>query len=153
MGTAKSMVVDGQGGPPGVVIAGADVPERRLPRATIEAIVVERPEPTSESPRHLCLARAYDSETGERAAVAAKYTPHIRRIGEEEKSCDESKGHQPRRRVAERTFGWPSKCRGIPARYDKRDTNYLGLIRFSRALYRYRRRDRLRRANANQTPT
>ena len=87
MGTKKSLVVDGQGGPLGVVIAGANVLERRLLKATIEAIVVERPEPTAESPQHLCLDKAYDNETGEQAAVAAKYTPHIRRIVSFRQAC------------------------------------------------------------------
>ena len=42
-GTKKSLVTDGDGGPLGVVIAGANVLERRLLAATIESIVVERP--------------------------------------------------------------------------------------------------------------
>jgi putative transposase len=153
MGTKKSMIVEGDGGPLGVVIAGANVLERRLLQGTIEAIVVERPEPTPERPQHLSLDKGYDNETGERAAVEAKYTPHIRRIGEERRSCDESKGHKPRRWVVERTFAWLSKCRGILVRYDKKDTNYLGLIQFACALYWYRRLDRLGRSNANQSPT
>jgi putative transposase len=153
MGTKKSMVVDGDGGPLGVVIAGANVLERRLLKATIEAIVVERPEPTRERPQHLSLDKGYDNETGEQAAVEAKYTPHIRRIGEEKKSCERSKGHKPRRWVVERTFAWLSKCRGILVRYDKKDTNYLGLIQFACALYWYRRLDRLGQSNANQNPT
>ena len=37
-------------GPLGVVIAGANVLERRLLAATIESIVVERPEPTKDEP-------------------------------------------------------------------------------------------------------
>ena len=37
------MVTDGDGGPLGVVIAGANVLERRLLAATIESIMVERP--------------------------------------------------------------------------------------------------------------
>jgi putative transposase len=153
MGTKKSMVVDGQAGPLGVVIAGANVLERRLLKATIEAIVVERPEPTAEAPQHLCLDKGYDNETGEAAAVGAKSTPHIRRIGEEKQSCDRSRGHEPRRWVVERTFAWLSKCRGILVRYDKDDENYLGLIQFACALYWYRRLDRLGRSDANQNPT
>jgi len=50
MGTKKSVLVDGQGGPLGVTLAGADVLERKMLRDTIEAIVVERPEPTAEEP-------------------------------------------------------------------------------------------------------
>jgi putative transposase len=47
MGTKKSVLVDGQGGPLGVTIAGANVLERRMLRGTIEAIVVERLAPTA----------------------------------------------------------------------------------------------------------
>jgi len=38
-----------------VVIAGANVPDFKLLEATLEAIVVARPEPTEEAPQHLCL--------------------------------------------------------------------------------------------------
>ena len=124
-GTKKSMVTDGDGGPLGVVIAGANVLERRLLAATIESIVVERPEPTKDEPQHMPLDKAYDNPTGEGAATAAGYTPHIRRIGEEKKGCDRSQGHKPRRWVVERTFAWLSKCRGILVRYEKKDINYL----------------------------
>ena len=127
-GTKKSLVTDGDGGPLGVVIAGANVLERRLLAATIESIVVERPEPTKDEPQHMPLDKAYDNPTGEGAATAAGYTPHIRRIGEEKKGCDRSQGHKPRRWVVERTFAWLSKCRGILVRYGKKDINYLALI-------------------------
>jgi putative transposase len=48
-------LVDEQGGPLGVVIEGANVPDCKLLETTIEAVVVERPEPTPASPQHLCL--------------------------------------------------------------------------------------------------
>ena len=63
-GTKKSMVTDGDGGPLGVVIAGANVLERRFLAATIESIVVERPEPTKDEPQHMPLDKAYDNPTG-----------------------------------------------------------------------------------------
>ena len=63
-GTKKSLVTDGDGGPLGVVIAGANVLERRLLAATIESIVVERPEPTKDEPQHMPLDKAYDNPTG-----------------------------------------------------------------------------------------
>ncbi len=151
-GTKKSLLTDGEGGPLGVVIAGANVVEQKLLKATIEAIVVERPDPTEEE-QHLSLDKAYDNPNGRKAVTEAGYVAHIRRIGEEKKACDQSKGHKPRRWVVERTFAWLSKCRGILVRYDKKDANYLGLIQFACALYWYRRLDRLRRTNANQNPT
>jgi putative transposase len=134
------------------VLSGANVLERQLLKATIEAIVVERPDPT-EQEQHLSLDKAYDNETGREAASEAGYIAHIPHIGEEAKPCDRSKGHKPRRWVVERTFAWLSKCRGILVRYDKKDENYLGLIQLACALYWYRRLDRLSRCDANQNPT
>ena len=65
-----------------MVIAGANVVEQKLLKATIEAIVVERPDP-AEVEQNLCLDKGYDNPNGREAAAAGGYTPHIRRIGEE----------------------------------------------------------------------
>ena len=137
-GTKKSLVTDGDGGPLGVVIAGANTVEQQLLGATIEAIVVERPDP-AEVEQNLSLDKAYDNPKGREAAAAGGYVPHIRRIGEEAKACDGSRGHKPRRWVVERTFAWLSKCRGILVRYEKKDENYLGLIQLACGLLWYRR--------------
>jgi transposase len=125
-----------------VVIAGANVVEQKLLKETIEAIVVDRPEP-AETPQHLCLDKGYDNPRSREAAASGDYIPHIRRIGEEQKSCDRSKGEKPRRWVAERTFAWLSKCRGILVRYDKKPENYLGLIQLASGLFWYRRLHRM----------
>jgi len=145
-------VTDGDGGPLGVVIAGANVVEQKLLRETIEAIVVERPDP-AEVEQHLCLDKGYDNPNGRAAATDAGYAPHIRRIGEEKKSCDRSKGHKPRRWVVERTFAWLSKCRGILVRYDKRDGNSPGLIQLACGLLWYRRLHRMGRCDATHNTT
>jgi putative transposase len=151
-GTKKSLVVDGDGGPLGVTIAGANVVEQKLLKETIEAIVVERPVPTDEE-QNLCLDKGYDNPNGQTAASDAGYTPHIRRIREEKKSCDREKGHKPRRWVVERAFAWLSKCRGILVRWDKKDENYLGLIQMACGLLWYRRLFRLGRCDATQNTT
>ena len=153
VGTRKSMVVDGAGGPLGVVIAGANVLERRLLKGTIEAIVVERPEPTAEDPQHLCLDGGDENSTGRAAATEAEYIPHIHKGKEVVKPSDRKPGHKPRRWVVERTLAWLSKCRGILVRYDKKDGNYLGLIQLACALYWYRRMERVAQSDANQNPT
>jgi len=152
-GTKKSVLVDADGGPLGVAIEGANVPDCKMLRETIESIVVERPVPTRKRPQNLCLDKGYDNPTGREAVASAKYTPHIRRIGEEKTPCDRSKGEKPRRWVVERTLAWLSKCRGILVRYDKKDINYLGLIQLACALCWYRRLYRMGRCDANQVPT
>jgi putative transposase len=134
------------------VIAGANVVEQKLLKATIEAIVVERPDP-EEVEQNLSLDKAYDNPRGRAATAEAGYIPHIRRIGEEKKPCDRSKGHKPRRWVVERTFAWLSKCRGILVRYEKKDSNYLGLIQLACALYWYRRLHRMGECDATLDTT
>jgi putative transposase len=82
-GVKRSVIVDKDGGPLGAVIAGANVHDTKLLAETIEAIVVDRPEPTAEAPQNLCLDKGCDNPTGREAAAAKGHTPHIRRIGEE----------------------------------------------------------------------
>ena len=143
-GTKRSLLVDEQGGPLGLVIAEANRHDTKLLRATIEAIVVARPALTPEQPQHLCLDKAYDNPTGHATVAATGYTPHIRKIGEEKPSAPEGQPpHKPRRWVVERTLAWLSKCRAILVRYDKHDVNYLGLVQLACGLFWYRRLHRL----------
>jgi putative transposase len=143
-GTKQSVVVEGQGGPLGAVIAPANLNDHLLLGATLEAIVVERPEPTAEQPQHLCLDRGYDNATARAAAAEYGYTPHIRPIKEEKRR--RHRAAKPRRWVVERTLAWLSKCRALLVRYDKHDVNYLGLLQLACSLLWYRRLHRLRAA-------
>jgi putative transposase len=68
-----------------------------LLEATIEAIIMERPLPTKQTPQHLCLDKAYDNSGGEETAYRHNYIPHIRRIGEE-KLDDAGEKRYPARR-------------------------------------------------------
>jgi putative transposase len=142
-GTKRSLIVEADGGPLGVVVAGANVHDTKLLEQTVEAIVVERPEPTEKSRQHLCLDKGYDNPTGHAAAQEADYTPHIRRIGEEKLDKKGRKRHPARRWVVERTHAWLSKCRAILVRYAKKSSNYLGLIQLACRLLWYRRQHRL----------
>jgi putative transposase len=149
-GSKESVLVDGDGGPLSVVLAAANVNDQQLLRETIEAIVIERPEPTPEAPQNLCLDAAYDNPTGREAATTAKYTPHIVPVRKEERSKARRKGHKPRRWVVERTLAWLCKCRGILVRYDKKDENYLGLLQLACALLWYRRLHRRGRCDTKR---
>jgi putative transposase len=122
------------------------VPDCKLLQATIEAVVIERPERTPEAPQHLCLDKGYDNPTGQEAAASGGHTPHIRRIGEEARPCDRRKGHKPRRWVVERTLAWLFKCRALLVRYDKHGRNYLGLLQLACGLLWFRRIHRLQAA-------
>ena len=137
-GTKKSLIVERRGGPLGLEIDGANVHDTKLLEATIEAIVLKRPDP-QEVTQHLCLDKAYDNPTGEAACEAAGYVPHIRCIGEERLDARGEKRHPARRWVVERTLAWLSKCRAILIRYDKKPANYKGLIQLACTLLWCRR--------------
>jgi putative transposase len=142
-GVKRSLLVERYGGPVAVAVAGANVHDTKMLETTIEAIVVERPAVTEDSPQNLCLDKGYDNPTGWEAATGHDYTPHIRRIGEEKLDTKGRKKYPARRWVVERTLGWLSKCRAILVRYDKKACNYLGLIKLACALFWYRRLWRL----------
>ena len=127
-GTKRSLLVDGEGGPLSIVVAGANVHDAKLLEATLDAIVVERPQPTEEEPQHLCLDKGYDNPSGRGAAAGHGYTEHIRRIGEEKLDASGDKRYPARRWVVERTLAWLSKCRAVLVRYDKKAANYLGVL-------------------------
>ena len=83
-GVKRSLLVEADGGPLAVVVAGANVRDDKLLEATLDAVVVERPEPTEESPQHLCLDKGYDTRMAEEVVAKHSYVPHIRRVAERE---------------------------------------------------------------------
>ncbi len=56
------------------------------------------------------------------------YQGHIRRIGEQKPDANGKKQCPERFRVVECTLAWLSKGRAILVRYDKKVSNYIGLI-------------------------
>ncbi len=79
-GVKRSILVEAEGGPLAAVVAGANVHDTRLLAATLDAVVLERPDPAEEEVhQHLCLDKAYDNPTG---AVRAgrRGSPQRRRV-------------------------------------------------------------------------
>jgi putative transposase len=144
MGTKKHLLVEQGGGPLGLVVDGANVNDHKLLQATIEAIVIERPDP-EERLQRLCLDKAYDNRPTQEVCARWGYVPHIRRIGEEKLDRHARKTHPARRWVVERTIAWLQKCRAILIRYDKKAENYEGLVQLACALLWFRRLERLKR--------
>ncbi len=141
----RSLLVEAAGGPLAVVIAGANVHDTKLLAATLEAVVVERPQPTPKRPQHLCLDLGYDNPTGAEAVATYHYLPHLRRIGKEKLDLATGEQRFPARRwVVERTLAWLSKCRALLIRYDKHAANFRGLLQLACALLWFRRLHHLR---------
>lgn len=130
--------MDGKGGILSVTVAGANVHDAKMLAQTIADMIVGRP-PPEEGRQHLCLDKGYCNPTGKQAAAEEQYVAHIRQIGEEKLDQEGKKKHPARRWVVERAGAWLSKCRAILVRYDKKASNYLGLIQLAVSLLWYRR--------------
>jgi hypothetical protein len=137
----RSLIVEADGGPLGVTVVGANVPDAQVLDATIDAIVLERPPVEDGYEQHLALDKGYDNEAGDGACIDHDYQPHIALIRDERP--ERPHAHPPRRWVVERTLGWLSMCRGILIRWEKNSANYLGMLKLACALIWFRRYHRL----------
>src|SRR5690348_6601777 len=82
-GTKRSTLSEGHGLPLAVVVAGANVPDMKLAAPTLDALVVERPDPTADEPQHLCLDAGYAYDLPRYAAEQRHYVTHVRPRGED----------------------------------------------------------------------
>jgi putative transposase len=136
-GSKRHPLVDKEGAPLALELDGANRPDMRMLRPTLEAIVIDRPEPTPEHAQHLCLDKGYDYADCDQTIAEYGFIAHTRRKGEEVVPKDE-RTHPARRWVVERTHSWHNRFRKIKTRYEKKACNYLGLVDFASALIIYR---------------
>ncbi len=100
--------------------------DTKLLKATIEAIVVDRPETTEASSQHLCLDKGYDYDIV-RAEVAARGSVAPIRARGEDAQVPHPDG-TGRRWVVERTHSWINRSRRLLARWEKQRENYLAFV-------------------------
>jgi putative transposase len=131
-------LTDGGGIPLGVVVDGANRHEMKLVEATLEAILIKRPEPTATWPQHLCLDKGYDDDAVRETLEAWGSTAHIRRRGEEVQAKREIPGYRARRGVVERTHAWMNGFRRLLIRWEKKVENDLALLHFACAWITFR---------------
>ena len=132
------MLVEANGIPIGIALEGAHRHDCKLVEATLETLVVTRPQPTADSPQHLCLDKAYDSDAVRQTVTDWGYTAHIRRRGEEKNEKQTIPGYRARRWVVERTHSWMNRFRRLLVRWEKKVTNYAGMLHFACAFIAFR---------------
>ncbi len=124
--------------PVGLAVDGANRHDMKLVRATIESIVIERPEPTQEQPQGMCLDKGYDFEEVRDMLVEFGFTAHIRSRGEEAQALKRDAGEKARRWVVERSHSWMNRFRRILVRWDKKPEHYIAFLHFACALIAFR---------------
>jgi transposase len=125
-------LIDGRGVPLAVAVAGANVPDQKLVTQTLDAIPIERPEPTSQTPHNLCLDKGYDGDPADREVRRRGYTPHVpRKINQPSKPRHRGRA---RRWKVERTHSWLNRARRLLIRWEKKVANYLGFLHLQFAI-------------------
>ena len=105
----------------------------------LDSIMITRPEPTSESPQHLCADKAYDSKDAREAMQQRGYTPHVRSRGEERLEKRSDPTYRARRWVVEDCHSWMNRFRKILVRFEKTDLSYLALVHLACAIIAWRK--------------
>lgn len=148
-GTKRSTLCEGHGLPLAVVVAGANRHDMKLAAATLDAVVVTRPTPTTDQEQGLCLDAGYDYDAVREQVTARGYTPHIRPRGEERANADSSDPAKvPRRWVVERLHSWLNRSRRLLVRWEKRQDTYEAFLHLACALLCFQQCDRLRALRA-----
>ena len=122
----------------GVVVAGANRPDMKLVKETVESVVVPRPRPTKKRPQGMCLDKGYDYDEVRATLQEFGFTAHIRSRGEEAQALKRQAGFRARRWVVERTHSWMNCFRRVLLRWDKKVDTYLGFLHFACALIAFR---------------
>ena len=135
------MLVDANGIPLGLAVDGANRPDMKMVRDTLDSIPVERPAPTAAGPQHLCLDKGYAYDEVRELAEAFAFTAHIpakKERGQPAAEVKRTARRKARRWVVERTHSWMNRFRGVLIRWSKKPENYLAMLHFALALITYR---------------
>jgi transposase len=150
LGTKRHILTDKNGIPLSAVISSASTHDIKLVTDVIDDMVIRRSSPSMKCSssrkrklQHLCLDKAYNSKTVQRAIIKRGYVHHMpykrKRGQKKENVCKKQHPSAKNRRwVVERTNSWHNRYRKLFTRYEKKAENYLGLVQLSCSIIVYR---------------
>jgi putative transposase len=130
-GTKKSLLTDGRGAPVGIAVGGANTPDFKLMRSTVESMPVPRPALADGQLQHLCVDLGYDYDEVRRLAEEFGFTLHLPPRRHQTKKVKRSVRKKARRWVVERTHSWLTRFRRLLVRWEKREDTYLAMLHFA----------------------
>jgi transposase len=160
LGKAKRHILtDKKGIPLSVVISSsASTHDIKLVTNVVDNAVIHKRPPSYKTKtgtgkrklQHLCLDKAYNSESEEQELIKRGYVLHIpskrKKVKKEELEAtitvqhwSNRKKHSAKRWVVERTNSWHNRFRKLFTRYEKKVENYLGLVQLSCCMIVYRK--------------
>jgi putative transposase len=138
LGTKRHILTDKKGIPLSAIITSANTHDVTVAIETVDSMVIKRPSSKLKykQKQNLCVDKAYHSKEIEQEIVKRGYIPHIRHRREERIFY---RKYPARRWVVERTNSWQNKFRKLFTRYEKKDENYLTLVKLANSIIIYRR--------------
>lgn len=137
-GTKRSVLSDQRGVPLAVVVAGANVPDKKLALETLESVPVQRPEQIVYRLHHLCLDAGYSFADVIEGVLERGYHLHLSPPAKDKREVPEGKKHPARRWVVERTHSWHNRFRRLLIRWEKKLDNYYAMIDLASMLITWR---------------
>ena len=138
MGTKRSVLTDQRGAPLAVEVTGANTHDKTVALATLDSIVVERPEKVVYRLHHLCLDKGYDYADVIEGVEERDYHLHVAKRNADNADQRGPKKHPARRWVVERTHAWHNRFRRLLVRWEKKSTHYEAFIHIASVLIIFR---------------
>ena len=115
-GTKRSVLTDQRGAPLAVKITGAHTHDKTVALATLDGLVVERPQKVVYRLHHLCLDQGYDYADVIEGVEQRDYPLHLAKSQADTAPIPAPKKYPARRWVVERTHAWHNRFRRLLVR-------------------------------------
>jgi putative transposase len=139
-GTKRSLLVEGRGVPLAIEVGPANRHDAKLLAATLDGVVVERPEVSEKEKQHLCLDKGYAGEPTQQIGQQRGYEVHVPdKANAKQKRQRKGGRRKPRRWVVEVTHSWLNRFRRLLVRWEKTAANYRSLLYFACAIICWRK--------------
>jgi putative transposase len=139
-GTKRSLLVEAKGIPLAIEVGPASRHDVRMLQATLDGVMIERPEPDEQQKQNLCLDKAYAGEPAQQVGEERGYEVHVPDKANAKKKRRRKGGRRKARRwVVEVTHSWLNRFRRLLVRWEKKRANYLSLLYFACAIICWRK--------------
>ncbi len=136
-GVKRSLLCEGAGVPIGLEVAGANIRDEKLLRATIDSIPIALPD-NAELGCGVCLDKGYDYSEVYELLTEFGFTAHVRSRREEADAFKHEAGFRAGRWVVERTHSWLNRFRRLLVRWEKQARTYIAMLHLACGLITWR---------------
>lgn len=139
-GTKRSLLVEARGVPLSIEVGPAQRHDAKMLAATLDGVVVERPEASEEDEQHLTLDKGYAGEPAQEIGQQRGYQVHVPdKVNAKKKRKRKGGRRKARRWVVEVTHSWLNRFRRLLVRWEKKKANYLSMLYFACAIICWRK--------------